>query len=59
MEAEAKQNEKKAQTVKAEAELDIRETGEELLGHRMLLDEVTGPFACSDETTSKGDRWRR
>ena len=49
MGAEAKiESEKKAvaQTAKVESELDTRETGEGLPGHRMLADEATGPYAC-------------
>ena len=36
-----------AQLGKTEAESVTRETGEELLDHRMLTDEVTGLCACS------------
>ena len=42
-----------AQTVKAEAGSVTRETGEELLGHRMLADEVTGLYACSSTPASE------
>ena len=53
MEADAKkENEKKtvAQTVKAEAESDSRETGEELVGHRLLLNEVISPTPATETT---------